>query len=183
LNSFLICYIYAYSDTDDSGTISYDEFLVGVRGELNERRRKLVQMAFKKIDADGSGILTLDDIRNVYDTSQHPEVIRGKKTNDEVLTEFLLNFQGNVNAIKKPNNKKETEVTPIEFERYYSNLSASIDDDDYFELMIRNAWGISGGEGWCANTSNRRTLVADAVTGIETIKEAKQLKDSRKKKN
>ncbi len=40
-----------------------------------------------------------------------------------------------------------------------SLLGASVDDDDYFELMIRNAWHISGGEGWCANTTCKRVLV------------------------
>jgi hypothetical protein len=24
---------------------------------------------------------------------------------------------------------------------YYNNISASIDNEDYFELMIKNAWG------------------------------------------
>ncbi len=38
-------------------------------------------------------------------------------------------------------------------------MSASVDDDDYFELVIRNAWHISGGEGWCANTTCKRVLV------------------------
>ena len=44
-------------------------------------------------------------------------------------------------------------------------MSASIDLDDYFELMIRNAWHIPGGEGWCANTANKRVLVIDPETG------------------
>lgn len=42
-------------------------------------------------------------------------------------------------------------------------ISANIDEgpagDDYFELMLRNVWHISGGEGWCANTTCKRVLV------------------------
>ena len=28
--------------------------------------------------------------------------------------------------------------------------------------MMRNAWHISGGEGWCANSSNKRVMVTDS---------------------
>ena len=67
---------------------------------------------------------------------------------------------------------KDGKVTPEEFCNYYANVSASIDNDDYFELMIRNAWHISGGEGWCANTSNRRVLVTH-TDGRQTVEEVK----------
>lgn len=61
---------------------------------------------------------------------------------------------------------------PEEFERYYSNVSASIDDDDYFELMMRNAWHISGGEGWAANTTCKRVLVTHS-DGTQSVQEVK----------
>ncbi|CAK4074832.1 unnamed protein product [Aphanomyces euteiches] len=38
---------------------------------------------------------------------------------------------------------KDGIVTFDEFEAYYQNVSALIDGDDYFELMIRNAWQLS----------------------------------------
>jgi hypothetical protein len=41
----------------------------------------------------------------------------------------------------------------------YRAISACVDDDDYFELVLRNAWHISGGEGWCQNTTCTRVLV------------------------
>jgi hypothetical protein len=36
------------------------------------------------------------------------------------------------------------EVTLDEFVEYYTNVSASIDDDIYFSAMINAAWNLSG---------------------------------------
>ena len=108
-------------------------------------------------------MVDLDDIRDVYNVTRHPDFISGKKTADQLLEEFLLNFEG-------PRGKRSGHLTEKDFESYYSNISASIDDDNYFELMIRNAWHISGGEGACANSSNRRVLVTHA-DGRQTVEE------------
>jgi hypothetical protein len=35
-------------------------------------------------------------------------------------------------------------VTPEEFLEYYNNVGASIDNDQYFELMMINAWKLHG---------------------------------------
>jgi hypothetical protein len=121
-------------------------------------------MAFQKFDKDGNGIIDIQDVIGVYDASKHPDVISGKRTAGQILMEFIEGFDvgGEVDG----------KVTLSEFENYYANLSASIDDDDYFELMIRNAWHISGGEGWCANSSNRRVLVTDS-SGNQRVEEIK----------
>jgi Ca2+-binding EF-hand superfamily protein len=102
----------------------------------------------------------LDDLVGTYDASKHPDVIRGTKTKAAVLTEFLHVFDGDGDGI----------VTAEEFQAYYGHVGSSIDDDDYFELMIRNAWHISGGEGWCANTTCRRVLVTHR-DGTQTVEE------------
>merc|ERR1712185_637443 len=91
-------------------------------------------------------------------------------TRRQVMKEFLETFDvgGEVDG----------KVTRDEFANYYTNVGASIDSDDYFELMIRNAWHISGGEGWCANSANRRVLVtrADGSQSVEEIKDDLGLK-------
>ena len=157
--------LFSYFDKDGSTTVTYDEFLAGVRGALNDRRRYFVEQAFSILDKDGSGALEVSDIVGVYDASKHPDVLSGKKTESAVFREFLDTFDGG------SSNKGDGLVTPKEFEEYYANVSASIDDDDYFELMMRNAWHISGGEGWCANTSNRRVHVkfTDGSQSIEEV--------------
>ena len=68
--------------------------------------------------------------------------------------------------------KKDGKVTLNEFIEYYNDVSASIDKDNYFELMIRNAWHIAGGEGASANTSIPRHLVidADGTQRVEMVK-------------
>lgn len=50
-------------------------------------------------------------------------------------------------------------ITFQDFLDYYKDLSAMIEEDDYFELMMRNCWHLSGGEGWAANTTCKRVLV------------------------
>jgi len=69
-------------DTNRDGTLNIDEFLMAIRGDLNERRRGLVEQAFHKIDKDGSGVLDLLDIRDSYRADRHPDVINGKRTED-----------------------------------------------------------------------------------------------------
>lgn len=137
--------------------------MMWMQGELNERRTQLVLLAFKMLDTDGNNVIELNDLRGKYTAGEHPDVLSGRKTTDDVLREFLDTFDGG---------EKDGKVHPNEFLRYYANISASIDDDDYFELMIRNAWHISGGEGWSANSTCRRVLVTHA-DGHQTVEEVK----------
>lgn len=80
-------------DRDGSGSIDYDEFVRGVRGAMNPFRVKIVKTAFSKLDKDGSGIIDINDIKGVYNASRHPDVKSGKKTEDEVLGEFIETFE------------------------------------------------------------------------------------------
>ena len=40
--------------------------------------------------------------------------------------------------------KSDGKVTPDEFIEYYTNISANIDNDAYFDLMMTNAWNLDG---------------------------------------
>lgn len=145
--------IFKFFDKNNDGKISYDEFLRGIRGDMTERRIALVKMAYKKLDKDGSGLVELNDIAVAYDVTQHPKYKTGEMSKNDILSEFMAQWDKNV---------RDNKITTDEFIDYYRDVSASIDEDDYFELMIRNAWHLDGGEGQYENTTIKRELVTDA---------------------
>ena len=124
---------------------------------MNPTRKELVKKAFNKMDSMGNsnGVLEVDDIRQSYNAANHPDVKSRKKTEDEVLQEFLETFEAHRQMSKGDTKSKKGDgvVTLNEFMDYYSNISASVDDDEYFKHMITNAWNLdnkSYGKGWGA---------------------------------
>jgi len=134
--------IFKAFDLNGDGTIDYDEFLRIIRGPLTGQRLNLAKQAFKKLDRDGSGFVDIEEIKDLYDTSKHPDVISGKKTRDQVLVEFLETFETHHATLH--GGRPDGQVTLEEFIEYYTNISASIDNDEYFALMMNNSWNLSG---------------------------------------
>jgi len=88
-------------DLNGDGAVSYDELMRSVIGEMTPMRKAIVKRAFEKVDRNGNGSIELDDIKGVYNAKQHPEVRSGKKTEDEVLSEFIDTFELH-HSIKNP---------------------------------------------------------------------------------
>lgn len=119
-------------DADGSGSIKYDEFLRAVRPRMSASRMQLVEAAFKKMDVTGDEKITYDDLKGTYCVRNHPGYLNGELTEKEILRKFLENFEeGGI---------KDGVVTKEEFIDYYTGVSASIDEDGYFDLMMRNAY-------------------------------------------
>eukprot|EP00831_Metopus_contortus_P032379 TRINITY_DN2616_c0_g1_i3.p2 TRINITY_DN2616_c0_g1~~TRINITY_DN2616_c0_g1_i3.p2 ORF type:complete len:250 (+),score=45.74 TRINITY_DN2616_c0_g1_i3:434-1183(+) len=122
-----------YYDIDHDGNISYEEFLRGLREPMNERRSSIVQKIFSMMDRDNSGKITVSDIEKIYVVTKHPDFIEKRKSKEEILGEFLSNFEG-------AKGNKDGIITKQEFFDYYNDLSMSISSDDYFVQMIESAW-------------------------------------------
>jgi len=114
-------------DVCGDGEIDYDEFLRVVRGPMNARRVALVDRAFDKLDKDGSGQVDFEDLVGVYNASKHPDFIAGKKTEKQVLNEWLRTFQKHHEVMYQT--QADDIVTREEFHEYYNNISASVDTD------------------------------------------------------
>jgi Ca2+-binding EF-hand superfamily protein len=82
-----------YYDTDQDGSVSFEEFISGLRDELSERRQAMVQKAFNILDKDGSGFINVHDVKDIYDVRQNQDYINGVKSKEEIICEFLNNFE------------------------------------------------------------------------------------------
>ena len=121
-----------FYDVNGDGNISYDEFLSGLREELSPRRVNMVKKVFAMLDKDVSGKIEVSDIDGIYDVSMNPEFLEGKKTRNEILSEFLNNFDG-------PRGNNDGIVTWNEFYDYYSDLGMSTPSDEYFVRMMESS--------------------------------------------
>jgi len=160
--------LFHYFDYDNSGLIEYDEFLRTIRGPMNGNRKKIVKQAFDKIDKDNNGYVDINDIRGTYDASKHPDVLQGKKTEEQILQEFLETFEVAHNM--RNNTAPDHIVTYDEFCEYYNNISASIDNDEYFTLMMNNAWKLNEADrtyskGWSNKDTQPSVGKRNPITG------------------
>lgn len=145
------------------------------QGHLSPARRALVRQAFNKLDADGDGRVSVEEIARLYDASRHPEVLAGRKTRHQVYREFLDTFDcgekvrivtglcPSVRALPHLPDAcvvQDGIVTLPEFERYYGNVSASIDADAYFEAVMTRSWNLSAAN---VAAADARAAVASPV--------------------
>lgn len=126
--------LFAYFESSP-GKIYYPQLCEKLRGPLSDQRKNLINAAFSQLNMARDGLVILDDVKRNYDPNNHPDVRMGKKTADDVLFEFLDSFQQHHDLV----NPGPT-VDLNDFTQYYWNVSACVEDDRYFELMLRNTW-------------------------------------------
>lgn len=68
----------------------------------------------------------------------------GKRSEDEVLGEFLDTFEDHFCDMKGHEDSRDGVISMDEWLEYYNNVSMSIDDDEYFSLMMNSAWNLDG---------------------------------------
>ncbi|XP_058959465.1 calcyphosin-like protein isoform X2 [Pocillopora verrucosa] len=123
--------LFDYFDKDKGGQVDINEFINAFRKPLSGSRLKVVDLAFKKADRTGDGVIDCKDMERYYNVQEHPKYKNGEMTKKEVFEEFLERFEPD---------QKDGKVTRAEFLEYYACLGANIDSDAYFDLMVRSAW-------------------------------------------
>ena len=125
-----------FYDVNQDGSIGYEEFIRGLRDPLTQRKTDMVKKAFFTMDKDCSKVIGVSDIAYLYDVRSNENFMNGAQTKEEVLGEFLNQFDG----LRGNNDGK---VTYQEFEDYYTDLAMSTPSDNYFVRMMEQTWGLA----------------------------------------
>ncbi len=121
-----------YYDTNGDGHISYNEFVAGLRDELNDRLKNIVSRAFDQISG-GSGTASVEDLKNSFDVSGNPDFTSGARTREDIVQEFLDSFS---------ESSKGT-ITKQDFISYYTDVHLSCPTDEYFIRMMQAVWNVT----------------------------------------
>lgn len=75
--------------TEETGVIRIQEFVKTVIGEMNLDRTAKIEDLFRRLDKDEDGYISTKEIVTKYDASKNPEVIAKKKTEKQILAQFM----------------------------------------------------------------------------------------------
>lgn len=109
--------LFAVFDRNRDDTINFEEFLSAILGDLNPTRLSLVKQAFSKLDTNSNGTLEIDEVKEKFDPSRHPDVKAGTKTVEECRYEFYDMFQTHHNVAQSF--KADRSVQMQEFIEYH----------------------------------------------------------------
>jgi Ca2+-binding EF-hand superfamily protein len=125
----------------NSQTINTDDLLQTLIEQLPPFRFNLINEVFQSLDSFSQGYISTNNIKTLFNAKRHPEVISNKRSEGEVLGEWLDNFEifCEYNGITNVGDRK---ISFEEFKNFYSIISMSIEDDKFFEYMIIHTWNL-----------------------------------------
>ena len=121
--------------------IKYDLLLKSLVGNISIKRRILIQKVFNTFSKEKKNKAMISEIKNKFNASRHPDVIKGIKTENKILGEFLDFLE----TFREYNNNLHGfnfSMSFQEFFDFYSQISLSINDDKYFEMLLTNCWDL-----------------------------------------
>ncbi len=121
-------------DRVGDGSIDHRKLVKDLSGPLKHARIELVRDAFRLLDRAGLGAVDLRSLRSSFNVAKHPDVEAGARTAKDVREEFVATLT---------TQHDDGMLSADEFETYYRNLSALIEDDASFEALIRGVWTLA----------------------------------------
>lgn len=134
---------------------------------------------FNFLDLNNDGFVEIEEFKNKLNPAKHPAVLEGRKAEKQIQEELYESLELFITAYGKGPNF--TKFTKEDFIFYYTNISASIENDEYFGIMLKNCWNMEAtvaGESMKINLSSE----PEKATAEEKMKSGQESRSSPFKK-
>ena len=136
--------------SDTTGNFDPTKFVNALKSHLSMRRKKAVVHAFRQLDVFERGQVNMALLRVSYSAHRHPDVLAGRVREEDEIRRFQKDFLGG---------RRDGVVTFAEFNDYYSNKSANIENDDAFCMLVWNTWDGASAKGGSRPPPGRSNLL------------------------
>ena len=154
--------------------IKYDLLLKSIIGNISIKRRALIQKVFDSFSRDKNGKILISDMKNRFNPSRHPDVLKGSKTENKILGEFLDFLEIFREYYNNLHGGYTFNMGFQEFLEFYSEISLSIEDDKDFENLLINCWDLELIEQKDKMNDNNKEQI-DNIEGNNTYKKVQNL--------
>lgn len=151
---------------DGAPAVDVERFLHALRGELGPARMETVRQAFSHLlatqaaatsgggaGAAGGSALLLETVHFGFKSAHHPDVLSGRRSEEEVLTEFM-----ETSAAYSPDGRG---VPWGAWARMYTDLSFFFASDAAFQKVIFDCWSLG------AATRGRGAAAGKPTNGVD----------------
>ena len=114
-------------------------FIREFKKELNEEKLYYVENAYSILDKFQNEKVPIDYIKKNYDAKNHPEVISGKKNEEEKLLEFIDCFEINFDLLNLDNNNNNIVNFEI-FANFYEYVAFVYENNDQFGIILKSTF-------------------------------------------
>ena len=137
--------IFNYFSLDSKNVyLDYNRFIRFFKKELNDKKLNIVEKIFLslKYDLGDDESIPLHQVKKKYNARRHPEVVMGKKTEDEKIMEFSESFDTNYDicSLDQNNDKIGKYVDFDIFANYYEYVSFIYCNDEDFSNLLASTW-------------------------------------------
>ena len=156
-------------DKENTGFMSYDKLIKLLLGDVNSNRENIVKNIYNNFNKNGQGKVSVNDIKNGFNSKKHPDVITKRKSESEVFGEFLDNLETFKEYLENLKGVSCDYFEYNDFLYFCCLLGFNLDDDNLFEFLINSCWGTRGlsrGTGFVNNNGygdNLRVRTANQI--------------------
>jgi Ca2+-binding EF-hand superfamily protein len=92
---------YIFDSFRQGNYLHFPNFIRNFKKILNENRLNYIETVFSKLDTHKTEMLNIEEVKFKFNASSHPDAVHGKKSEDDIITEFLDCFDLNYNFLVK----------------------------------------------------------------------------------